>query len=141
MEDLDQALLALLQANARTSVAELSRQLKVSRATVQEHINRLERRQIIQGYTLRYHPEHRQRQVCAYVMVEVDAKRNAAIVRQIQAIAEVEQLQTISGSFDLMAFVRTDSTQALDTVIDRLGELEGVDKTLSSVVLATKFQR
>lgn len=141
MDDLDIVLLRLLQANARTSVAELSRQLKVSRATVQEHIDRLERQQVIQGYTIRYHPEHSQRQVCAHVMISADAKRSGAIVRQIKSIDEVEQLQTISGAYDLLAFVRTESTQSLDAVIDRLGELDGVEKTLSSVVLATKFQR
>lgn len=141
MDKLDVELLRLLQANARVSVAELSRQLKVSRATVQEHIDRLERQQVIQGYTIRYHPDHSQRQVCAHVMIRADAKQSATIVRQIKSIHEVEQLQTISGSYDLLAFVRTDSTQSLDAVIDQLGELQGVEKTLSSVVLATKFQR
>lgn len=141
MDELDRQLLALLQANARTSVAELARRLTVSRATVQERMARLERRDVIQGYTVRYHPEHRQRQVCAYVMIAVNAKRNAETARLVQGIDEIELLQTISGAFDLMAFVRADSTQSLDQVIDRLGELPGVEKTLSSVVLATKIQR
>lgn len=141
MTTLDSKLLLLLQANARASVSALARQLGVSRATVQDHMERLERKQVIQGYTIRYHPDHQQRQVCAQVMISVDAKRAGPIVRYIEAITEVEQLQTISGSYDLLAFVRTDCTQALDAVIDRLADLEGVVKTLSSVVLATKFQR
>ncbi len=141
MESLDTALLRLLQADARTNVSELARQLKVSRATVQEHMDRLERKQVIQGYTIRYHPEHQLRQVCAHVMVSVDAKHAGSIVRQIENIKDVESLQTISGAYDLLALVRTDSTQSLDVVIDQLAAIEGVDKTLSSVILATKFQR
>ncbi len=141
MSALDNKLLQLLQADARASVSALARQLGVSRATVQEHMARLERTHVIQGYTIRYHPEHAQRQVCAQVMISVHAKQATSIVRHIEAIPEVEQLQTISGSYDLLAFVRTGSTQALDAVIDSLAALQGVERTLSSVVLATKFQR
>ncbi len=141
MAAIDAQLLRLLRANARESVSSLARKLGVSRATVQDHMEQLERRRVIQGYTIRYHPDHQERQVCAQVMIRVDAKLAGPLVRHIEAIDEVEQLQTISGSYDLLATVSTQSTQSLDLVIDRLAALDGVEKTLSSVVLATKFKR
>lgn len=56
-------------------------------------------------------------------------------------MAAVRTLQTISGQYDLLALVREDSTGALDECIDAIGALDGVDRTLSSIVLSTKFER
>lgn len=49
LDDLDRNLVALLQANARASVADLARQLGVARTTVLARIARLERTQVIAG--------------------------------------------------------------------------------------------
>ena len=40
-----------------------------------------------------------------------------------------------------MTLVETATTEAMDCVLDRIGELPGVDKTTTSIVLTTKFQR
>ena len=53
----------------------------------------------------------------------------------------VRALHTISGQYDLIAMVRENSTQELDACIDAIGELDGVERTLSSIVLSTKFER
>ena len=52
-DQLDRDLLALLQANARTSTADLARQLGTARTTVLARLARLEREGVIAGYTLR----------------------------------------------------------------------------------------
>ena len=49
LDDLDRNLVALLQANARESVASLARQLDVARTTVIARIARLERSNVIAG--------------------------------------------------------------------------------------------
>src|SRR5690606_42132600 len=46
----DRRLIALLQDNARESVTELARKLKLGRSTVHERIARLERNGVILGY-------------------------------------------------------------------------------------------
>ena len=141
MNGLDDRLIELLRANSRESVTNLANKLGVSRATVKEHIARLEQRRIIQGYTIRFHPEHEQHQVNAYVMICADPRLMPSIVRQIKQIPSVESLQTISGVYDLMTQINCESTLQLDRVIDKITEIEGVEKTLTSIVLASKFQR
>jgi DNA-binding Lrp family transcriptional regulator len=54
---------------------------------------------------------------------------------------EVEALYTVSGKIDLIAIMRVDSPALLDHALDRLGSLEGVEDTDSSIILATKFDR
>ena len=53
LDDLDRRLIALLQANARTSAADLARQLGVARTTVLARLLRLEKQAVIVGYTVR----------------------------------------------------------------------------------------
>jgi len=50
MDALDQQLLALLRADARTSVAQLAKELQVARGTIRSRIKRLESEGTITGY-------------------------------------------------------------------------------------------
>lgn len=141
MNELDDKLIELLRTNSRASVTNLADQLGVSRATVKEHIARLEERRIIRGYTIRFHPEYEQHQVNAYVMISADPRLIGTIIQQIKQIPSVESLQTISGIYDLMTMITCESTVELDQAIDKITEIAGVEKILSSIMLACKFQR
>ncbi len=141
MDDLDSRLLSQLQSNARESVANLARLLGVTRPTVQERMRRLERRGIITGYTVRFHPEHAARQVQAYVMISVEPKSQARCTAQLQMIDELQSLHSISGSYDLIALFNCETTSQLEKRIDQAAALEGVQSTLTSVVLSEKFSR
>ncbi|MEZ5528764.1 MAG: Lrp/AsnC family transcriptional regulator [Porticoccaceae bacterium] len=140
-QELDDRLLELLCNNGRETIASLARLLGVSRATVKEHMATLERRKVIEGYTIRIHPQHQQPEVRAYLMIDINPKKTGAIVRQIEKLTAVQALYSISGSYDLMAQVSCDTTAQLDQVIDEISTLDGVEKTLTSVVLGAKFQR
>ena len=59
-------------------------------------------------------------------------------LRQIPA---VRTLHSVSGPFDLLAILAASSIEELDTVIDRIGELDGVERTMSAIVLSTRFER
>ena len=138
--DLDQRLLDLLRSNSRESIANLATKLGVSRATVKQHMDTLERRKIIEGYTIRYHPLHPQ-QITAYLMIEIAPKLAGNIVRRMEKMSEVESLFSISGNYDLLAVVSCANTRELDQAIDMIAGLDGVEKTLTSIVLGAKFQR
>ena len=138
--NLDQRLLDLLRSNSRESIANLAKKLGVSRATVKQHMDTLERRKIIESYTIRYHPQHLQ-QVTAYLMIEIVPKLAGNIVRRMEKMSEVESLFSISGNYDLLAVVNCANTRELDQTIDLIASLDGVEKTLTSIVLGAKFQR
>ena len=57
MDDVDQQLIGLLRDDARASLVSLAKALRVSRATVQNRIGRLEANGTIVGYTVRLRPE------------------------------------------------------------------------------------
>ncbi len=75
----DQQLLKLLRENSRRSVSDMAAQLGVSRATVQQTMERLERKGVIQSYTIKLNPNFERQQVSAYVMISVVLDCSASI--------------------------------------------------------------
>ena len=137
----DRALLDLLRDNARASTAELARRLQLSRTTVQARLERLERRRVIAGYTVRVPEEVEAGLVRAHVMITVAPKQSVAIELALRRMPEVRVLHSVSGPFDLIAILAAPSIGELDAVLDRIGELEGVERTTSAIVLSTRLSR
>jgi DNA-binding Lrp family transcriptional regulator len=137
----DHLLLAKLRENSRASVSELGRDLGLSRTTVQSRIKRLERAKVITGYSVRVAETHEKNQIHAYVMITVGPKRAAAVSAEIKRMPAVRLLQSVSGPFDMIALAVAPSVRDMDDLIDAIGNLEGVERTTSSVVLSTKFDR
>ncbi|WP_213004111.1 Lrp/AsnC family transcriptional regulator [Parahaliea maris] len=141
LDKTDRRLLDLLTANARASTSALARELGLSRSTVQDRIARLERRRVIEGYTLRYNEQFRARMLRAHVMIQINPKLAQRIGAALGEISAVKTLQTVSGVYDLVTTVEAPTTEEMDAVLDAIGAIEGVEKTTTSIVLSTKFQR
>ena len=137
----DRELLALLSENSRQSTTQLARRLEVSRSTLKSRIERLERRGIIKGYTVRLSDEYQLGQILAHVMINTDPKLTSSIVRLLRNMREVRALYAVNGLHDMIAMVAAESTHTLDEVLDRIGNTEGIEKTVSSIILSTKFER
>lgn len=141
LDQTDRRLLALLQADAREPVSSLARKLDLARSTVQERIAKLERSGVIAGYTIRTGEDFAQRQIAAHVMISVDPKMAIGLTADLKKMPEVRTLAAISGTYDMMAEVAAETTAKIDAILDAIGRLKGVQKTMSSIVLSVKFER
>jgi DNA-binding Lrp family transcriptional regulator len=141
MSPKDQQLIDLLKVNAREPVAALARKLGVSRSTVKERLKRLEASGVIAGYTVQLGQGATQSAITAHVLLSVDAKRADAFIREMKAIPAVRGLYAIAGAYDYLAVVETPSTHEIDATLDRIGRIDGVTRTESSIALSVKFQR
>ena len=129
LTDSDQRLISLLREDARASTAEIARRLNLSRTTVQSRIERLERDGIIAGYTVRVANAAERNHIRAHIMVSV------------HAIDEVRSLHSVSGPFDRVALGITPTVEGMDALTDRIGMIDGVERTTSAIILSTKFER
>lgn len=141
LDDTDRALLALLRENARLPAADLARRLGIARTTVQSRLQRLERSGAIAGYTVVVPDEAEAALVRAHVMVITGPKQGAGITAALKRIPEVRTLLSVSGPYDLIAVVAAASIGELDALIDRIGALDGVERTTSAIVLSTRIDR
>lgn len=137
----DETLLALLRENARMPVAELARRLGVSRSTAQSRLEKLERNGTIAGYALKLSGGYLSRQIRAHLMVTVSPKLAVQVVKALESLIEVRTVHSVSGSFDMIVILEAPSVAELDAVIDRIGALDGVERTMSSIVLSTRIDR
>ncbi len=141
MDDFDKKLLSLLRSNARLSTSELARQLGISRSTVQSRLRRLEKRKVIAGYTVQYGSEYEGKLIRAHVLMQVSQKLTGKTYIALKKIPEITALYAISGDYDLIAIVTAESTEELSQLLDDIANLQGIERTNSSVILETRFVR
>ena len=141
MREKDAELIALLKSNAREPTASLARKLGLARSTVQERIARLEREGIIQGYGVRLSDRGESRVLRAIVMISADSRQAERVAAELKKIPEVRSLSAVSGAFDMMAVVDSDTPAHMDLTLDRIGSAQGVARTVSSIILSEKFAR
>ena len=137
----DRELLALLQANARESVTALSKKLAVARTTVLARMERLQTSGVITGYSVRLNQATLEKSLQAYVGLSVEPRAGREVLKRLAKMPEIKLVCSVSGQFDYVAWIRADSPNALDKLLDEIGETEGVTKTTTSVVLAERINR
>ena len=137
----DRELLALLQANARESVTTLGKKLGVARTTVIARLERMQSSGVITGYSVRLNQATLEQSLQAYVGLSVEPRAGREVLKRLAKMPEIKLVCSVSGEFDYVAWIRADSPNALDRLLDEIGETEGVSKTTTSVVLAERINR
>jgi DNA-binding Lrp family transcriptional regulator len=141
LDSIDRNLVALLQTNARESVTTLGKKLGVARTTVLARMARLEQSGVITGYSVRLNQAALERSLQAYVGLSVEPKAGRDVLKRLAKMPEIKLVCSVSGEFDYVAWLRADSPNALDALLDEIGEIDGVTKTNTSVVLAERINR
>lgn len=141
LDDIDRQLLRLLHMNARASTAHLARQMDLARTTVVARIARLEQEGVIAGYGVRLGTRMEQSAVRAYCGIRVQPKMAPLVMQALNRLVEVEEVSAVSGQYDYMVFLRCESNEKLDALLDRIGMIDGIQQTYTLVVLSRKIDR
>jgi DNA-binding Lrp family transcriptional regulator len=139
--NVDQRLIALLQANARASVTTLAGKLGIARTTVQEHISRLERSGTISGYSVVLARDPFEDYACATVSLAIAQRQQRNVVERLKSYPEIKTCWSMSGEYDLFLIVEAPRLEDIDELLDEIAEVQGVEKSRSAIVLKTKFDR
>jgi len=137
----DREILALLREDGRASTARLGRRLGLSRTTVHSRIERLLARRVITGFTVRMGADTEREQIQAHVLITLIPKLQARAEAALRKLPEVRKLYAVSGQHDSIAIVVTETVGEMDRVLDQIGSLDGIDRTLSFIVLSTRIDR
>lgn len=141
IDKLDAAIVNLFTVEPRIGVMEVSRRLKVARATVQARLDRLHEAGAITGIVPQLNPSRFGFPVVAFCSLQISqGAGHVDIARQLGEIPEIIDLYTVSGSSDLMANVVARSNPDLQRVIDAIMATGTILRSSSVVVLSTHFQ-
>ncbi len=136
---LDARLLAVLAAEPRIGVLEISRRLGVARGTVQARLDRLTARGVIADFAPTVDPAALGYPVTAFVTLEIRQGRgHEAIAGDLARIPEVLEVHTITGPGDMFCRLVARSNADLQRVIDAVVATRGILRTATIIALATQ---
>lgn len=141
LDETDQRLLAGLRADARQPIAQLAKEIGISRGQLYSRLARLEEAGIVAGYTVRLGAAFAGGRVRAHVMIKTRPRYHREVEQALTAVSGVTAIHAISGEYDVIAMLEADDNSQLNDLIDDIGLLDGVERTTTSVILATKLER
>jgi Lrp/AsnC family transcriptional regulator, leucine-responsive regulatory protein len=128
----DRRILALLQNDARLSMAELSRQIKLSQPAVTERVRKLEVAGIITGYHARVNTEKLGFGIRA--MVRIGRSDYGKVKKLLEKTPEVRNAHNVTGEDSWQVEITVRDVAHLDAVISKFCDL---GETSTSIVLNT----
>jgi DNA-binding Lrp family transcriptional regulator len=137
VDALDRSLIGLLRENARISVADLAKRLRVSRATIGNRIRRLQESGAIVGYTVRLRPDAEPARIKAWMSIAVEGDRTRDVVRALLGEPAIASVHDTNGRWDLLAELRAASIAELSEVLERVRAIKGIETTETSIHLQT----
>lgn len=136
-DNLDSELISELRGDGRATISHLAQRLKVSRATIQNRIDRLISNGAILGFTIRVNETLDQRTVKALMMIEISGHSTSQVIRKLRGIPELVKLHTTNGAWDLIAEINTPTLSEFDEVLRQVREVEGILSSETSVLLSS----
>ena len=139
MDTIDTTILTILQDNARTSNAEIARQIGMAPSGVLERIRKLEAKGLIRSYQAQLDPHPLGLGLLAFVSVRSDERVGEQQTgEQLAAMPEVQEVHHIAGEDCFLVKVRAPDTEALGRIMrERFGAIPSVRSTRTTIVLST----
>lgn len=139
MDATDLHILAALQTNARTSNADLARELDMAPSAVLERVRKLEQRGLVLGYEARLAPAAVGLGLTAFLFVRADERPyTGKLERALAAIPEVQEIHVIAGDDCYLVKLRAKDTADLTRILrDHITGTRGVVGTRTTIVLET----
>ena len=140
IDDLDARLIQALADTPRAGVMELARRLGVARGTAQARLDKLQHRGVITGFGPDLHLPGLDYQVLAFVTLEIAQGRLADVVDHLREIPEVLEAHATTGPGDLHCRVAARTNEHLQQVINRILEVQGIDRTTTQIALSEQIR-
>jgi Lrp/AsnC family transcriptional regulator, leucine-responsive regulatory protein len=135
LDDLDRAVLALLQDEGRISLSELGWRIGLSQPAMSERVGRLEESGVITGYGARIDPRALGLKTSAVIRLRTTHEHIRACLDRFAAIPEVIEVHRVTGEDCFIVRTLAPSPGDLERIVDALGRYGAVT---TSVVLRSQ---
>jgi Lrp/AsnC family leucine-responsive transcriptional regulator len=136
-DDLDWAILRILQENSRQTYTEIGRRLNLTHSTIYDRVKKMEERGIIRKYSVIIDPKKAGVKVLtAMLTVFTDPKESEKVAKELAKYREVLEVSTsLSEELCVIAKVVAEDQEQLHTFIAQLvAPLQGVLRIRTSIV-------
>ena len=146
LDEKDMAILALIQENSNLTAKQIAKKINAPITTVFAKTKRMEELGIIKERRAILAPEKLNAGTAAFLLASVSYRAKAddlpvsqrTVAEEIARFPEVQEVHIITGDWDLLVKLRTESVDAVGKfVVDKLRLIEGLEKTLTCMVFET----
>jgi DNA-binding Lrp family transcriptional regulator len=141
IDEIDKEILQQLRSEGRKSAGAIAESLGMTAGAVRRRIARLEKDEVIAGYTAVINHEKVDRAIEAYVLLTFRGRADVQTIleKETETNAEVREFSTLAGDPDAMVRVRVTDVSKLREVVTKLREM--TDVTGSKTLVALGRQR
>jgi Lrp/AsnC family transcriptional regulator, leucine-responsive regulatory protein len=139
MDEIDLALIELLQKDARTPQAQLAAQVGLAASSVNERIRKLGERGLIAGYHARISAEAMGYDLLAFLYIGWSRpETEKAFLRKVLSQPVVMEAHHVTGTWNYMLKVRVKNTRMLEGLLAKvIKAVPGVERTETIIVLSS----
>ena len=135
IEDIDLRILSLLQEDCRLSFNKIAKKLGISVGTAFNHVKNLEKKGIIDGYTLILDSCKLGYNLTVIVMIQAEGSFLADVENEISKSANTIAVYDITGDYDAVAIAKFKDRASLNAFIKNLLSLPHIKRTVTHIAL------
>lgn len=139
IDKIDRAIIRELQTNAKATLVDIAEKVGLSKTPCQQRIKRLEKADVITGYTARVNRRILGENHVAFVQVKLSDTKTAALRafnEAVRKIPEVEACHMMAANYDYLLKVRTGNMGSFREVLgDKISNLPHVLQTSTFVAM------
>jgi len=133
MDALDRKILDILKRNSRTPNLKIAEQIGISEGAVRKRVKDLVRNGTIRRFTILTGPA---RKIRAIILISSTPRAPLSNVsNSILNIQGVTDVYEVSGEYDVISMVEGDAVDEINRTVDKIRAVEGVAKTVTSIIL------
>ena len=138
LDSVDMKLLKMLNANAKTPLSKMGREVGLSASGVRKRVKQLEHLGLIKSYGAVINPQKFGLELMAFVSVDVDARSESELIHSLSRRHEICELHRMTGGHGLMMKVRARDLEGLNKFIeDHLHSFDSVKSVRTMVAMET----
>ena len=141
LDDIDRKILKQLAQDSQMHLSELSEAVGLSTTALHHRIRRMKNDKIISRFSIVLNPSAFGENMLCFVRVLKFKRSSVDLASKFKLIPEVEGCYSVTGEESLLLKIRVRNTIELQEVLERLQKIEGVERTLTSLVIEEHFDR
>jgi DNA-binding Lrp family transcriptional regulator len=142
LDQIDEQIVALLRADARSSFGSIGARVALSAPAVKRRVDRLQANGVIRGYTAAVDPTRFGWGTQALVRLHtVGTLPGRGVLDVVRDLPEVRSAYTVAGAASAVLLVRATDTAHLERTLESLVANASVTRTETAVILSTLVER
>lgn len=136
IDKIDYNILNELEENGRISYAELGRKFDLTRASIRERIVKLEKKGVIEKYTVVINPEKVNKGLSAFFEIDVEPHHLDKVANKLAEEDRVYSLYLMTGVSTLhMHSLLKDNDELEEFMINKIYSQKGITRVRSNIIL------